>query len=75
MSDPVNHPAHYNKHMSPLEHPARPMMPEELSMFAAFSWEREGNRWGARRKTHYCGNFEGWIQLRKEIPGEAVFRG
>ena len=22
-----------------------------------------------------CGNFRGWVQHRKEIPGEAVFRG
>ena len=40
-------------HMSPLEHPARPQMPEESG-----------------RDT---GNFVGWIQLRKEIVGEAVF--
>ena len=44
-----------NGHMSPTEHPARPMTEEELS------------------KSQWCGNFRGWVQHRKEIPGEAVF--
>ncbi len=59
-------------HLSPLEHPARPMNDAELHLFA-----RPRHRWnGARfviesgRMTHYLGNFNGWVQLRKLIPGE-----
>lgn len=48
-----------NGHMSPTEHAARPMTPVELAL----------SRGG------FCGNFRGWVQHRKEIPGEAVFTG
>jgi len=91
-------------HMSPLEHPARPMTPWELDAFE--QWEAdfwvEGN--GTRtmrvsehflrqvqdydtvpggsgmpeirlksepKRVNYCGNFNGWVQLRKHVPGEA----
>lgn len=27
------------------------------------------------QRTHFCGNFNGWVQHRKELPGESVFRG
>jgi thymidylate synthase ThyX len=27
------------------------------------------------RETHFLGNFDGWVQMRKELPNEAVFRG
>ncbi len=46
-------------HMSPLEHAARPMTAVELDL------ANEG----------FCGNFRGWVQHRKELPGEAVFTG
>lgn len=46
-----------NGHMSPTEHAARPMTQTELTL------ARGG----------FCGNFRGWVQHRKEIPGEAVF--
>jgi len=46
-----------NGHMSPTEHAARPMGEVELSL------ARGG----------FCGNFRGWVQHRKELPGEAVF--
>lgn len=59
-------------HLSPLEHPARPMTDEELHMFA-----RSRHRWNGERfviesgeMDHYLGNFNGWVQLRKMIPGE-----
>lgn len=26
------------------------------------------------KRVHYCGNFNGWVQLRKLVPGEAVFK-
>jgi thymidylate synthase ThyX len=40
-------------HMSPLEHPARPLSEAELS------------------NGEWCGNFRGWMQLRKLIPCES----
>jgi len=96
-----------NGHLSPLEHPARPMAPWELESFKQYEFEiddGEGRRiirsncnlatfvyrrdvgiypkhlkvWGLggkERQVHYCGNYNGWVQLRKLIPGEAVFRG
>ena len=45
-------------HMSPLEHPATPLAGPKK-----FS-----------SKYIFCGNFRGWKQYRKMIPGEAVFR-
>ncbi len=59
-------------HMSPLEHPARPMTHEELMMFRAPELVWTGRNWRATSKfTHFCGNYNGWIQRRKMIPGEA----
>jgi thymidylate synthase ThyX len=67
-----------NGHMSPLEHPCRPMTRDELSLFqhheqkwngAAKKWERTG------RVRHFLGNVEGWIQFRKMVPGEEVYEG
>src|ERR1039457_4219435 len=59
-------------HMSPLEHPARPMTPEELSMFIQPVREWRGGKWvGTGAVTHFLGNVNGWIQHRKLIPGEA----
>lgn len=82
-------------HLSPFEHPARPMTPWELD--ASLQYEvllstPEGNRHlrvssrsleqierGEIRgiallsepwAVHYCGNFNGWVQLRKLVPGE-----
>jgi thymidylate synthase ThyX len=45
-------------HMSPLEHAATPMSDEE--------WDDH--------PSGYSGNFRGWSQHRKRIPGEAVFK-
>jgi len=56
-------------HLSPLEHPARPMTPSELDRFRVDRYEwAEG--WVRVGTGHYCGNFNGWIQLRKLVPGE-----
>lgn len=49
------------KHMSPLEHQATP------DTWATHAWDPAG--W-ANSKLH--GNFTGWIQYRKTIPGENV---
>lgn len=43
-------------HLSPHEHPARPLEPSEGATFDT-------------------GNFRGWVQLRKLVPGEANFGG
>jgi thymidylate synthase ThyX len=61
-------------HMSPLEHPARPMTSEELKIFQApelqfraadASWLHTG------KFTFFLGNVQGWVQYRKLVPGEA----
>jgi thymidylate synthase ThyX len=49
-------------HMSPLEHAAREMTAEELTLL---------NPWDGEPA---CGNFVGWVQHRKQLPGEAIFR-
>lgn len=66
-----------NGHMTPLEHAA---------VVAETTWDRQGNllfvdsgiTYGAETEYNPCfiGNFRSpWVQLRKTIPGEAVFRG
>lgn len=65
-------------HLSPLEHAARPMWHEELQLFArpVVEWNQARQRFevepraGAR---YYLGNFNGWVQDRKLIPGEDDF--
>lgn len=49
-------------HMSPLEHPARPMLHEEI-----VANRRLGDHGGL---IPFLGNFRGWVQHRKEIPYE-----
>lgn len=63
-----------NGHMSPLEHPARPMTPQELELFAQpeMEWDEAEAAWRhTGRFTHFLGNFQGWVQYRKLVPGEA----
>jgi hypothetical protein len=61
-----------NGHMSPLEHPARPMTPDELAMFATPVRQWNGTKWVATGEiVHFLGNYNGWVQHRKMIPGEA----
>jgi len=89
-------------HMSPLEHPARPMTGCELTAFRqveADFWTPEGTRTmrvseefvddlradggdhpefrmvGEPKFVHYCGNLNGWVQLRKLVPGESDIFG
>lgn len=63
-------------HMSPLEHPARPMTEHELDLFHQSNAEWRRTEWSpVVTRTHYLGNFNGWVQLRKLIPGESVFVG
>ena len=62
-------------HMSPLEHPCRPMTPHELDLFQRVEGSIsfvEGARppMNDARRTYFCGNFNGWVQYRKTIPGE-----
>lgn len=68
-------------HMSPLEHGCRPMSSYELEIFTQKpykvvnvdgSFVLEEDFEGKPR--HFLGNIEGWVQMRKLIPGEAVFR-
>jgi len=61
-----------NGHMSPLEHVARHMHSSEIGMFTQaqyrMSLQREWTAVDGRKS--YCGNFNGWIQLRKLIANE-----
>lgn len=53
-------------HMSPLEHPARPMTEEEIECLRSV-----GSVLGKDpRDVPFVGNFKGWVQHRKEIPYE-----
>ncbi len=61
-------------HMSPLEHPARPMTAHELKVFQApeLIFREADQTWvHTGRFTYFLGNFNGWVQHRKMIPGEA----
>lgn len=66
-------------HMSPFEHAARPMTDDDLWKWdilndkEAEAYDEEGLK---DRREHllanaFLGNFRGWVQHRKEIPGEA----
>lgn len=59
-------------HMSPLEHPARPMTAIELKLFEqpVYEW-RDEQFVDTGDRTHFLGNVQGWVQWRKMIPGEA----
>lgn len=50
-------------HMSPFEHAARPMTDDELARYLTADTNGKS----------FCGNFNGWIQYRKLLPGEAVW--
>lgn len=67
-----------NGHMSPLEHALRPMSQRELALFGhpEFVWDKGTSEFvSTGRYRHFLGNVEGWIQYRKLIPGEAVYKG
>lgn len=59
-----------NGHMSPFEHIARPMTKDEISDYALMS----GLNGGEDHIIPLCANFRGWVQMRKELPGEAVWK-
>ena len=59
-------------HMSPFEHVACPMTEDELWDTAAIH-RTNAPAWMQERH-HMCGNFRGWVQHRKTLPGEAVWR-
>jgi hypothetical protein len=62
-------------HMSPLEHPARPMTAHESKIFARprYRWIR--GEWFPEEPIHYCGNLNGWVSLRAMVPGEEDILG
>ncbi len=58
------------KHSSAFEHAGTPIYTNALSLFSSRFWprgvshkDRDGNYWS--------GNYKGWVQFRKLIPGEA----
>lgn len=70
-----------NGHMSPLEHAARPMYPDEYELFSQPAFKIvnvDGEERLVRdpdgKPRHFCGNVEGWIQYRKLVPNEDVFQ-
>lgn len=69
-----------NGHMSPFEHVARPMTKHEREIFERKEYVWEGTptcgKWVfTGRLSHYCGKFDGWVQVRKLIPGEQDILG
>lgn len=73
-------------HTSPYENVARPMTPDELEIFKQkrmrrdpeskrWSWvgahyEDSNKGWWDGEYTHFLGNVQGWVTLRKQIPYE-----
>jgi hypothetical protein len=62
----------YSGHMSPFEHVARPMNRSECEYKYGTHGEFVGDNMTPQK--NFCGNFKGWIQLRKELPHEDNFR-
>ena len=72
-------------HMAPLEHVARPMGHGEATDLIADATGARAHSFGqgkgidtrdmARPEKTFAGNFRGWVQLRKTIPGEADILG
>lgn len=59
-------------HWSPFEHQAKVATADEMMTHAHFRWDPHGQFFRADR----IGNFQvPWLQYRKTIPGEDVFRG
>jgi hypothetical protein len=59
-------------HMSPLEHPCRPMTEDELDMFCHAEYKWNGTKfYNTGAFTHFLGNVQGWVQLRKMMPNES----
>ncbi len=52
-------------HLSPFEHVARPMTQAERQHYA-----RRDEHMNVHPEDAFCGNFRGWVQYRKLIPGE-----
>jgi thymidylate synthase ThyX len=60
-------------HMSPFEHVARPMSDDDLFLrggIAGSVMDEPEDGYSMARLIYWCGNFRGWVQLRKTIPNE-----
>lgn len=62
-----------NGHMSPFEHPARPMDAFEHLAYRTYRVVGEGDARTAVEAGSFAGNFRGWIQARKQIRHEHNF--
>lgn len=64
-------------HMSPYENVARPMTPDELDLFKQkkMKWYPEKGWVWTGEYTHFLGNVQGWVTLRKMIPHEEDILG
>lgn len=58
-------------HMSPLEHVARPMTVRECEAKYGLKGKSVGDNFDPAK--NFCGNFRGWVQMRKELPSEDNF--
>ena len=57
-----------SQHLSPLEHPCRPMTRQELALIAQPEVRYDGAQFVCTgRCRHFLGNIEGWVQLRKMV--------
>lgn len=72
-----------NGHMSPFEHVARPISPEDMDpetggdlqnkLMIPLASAKRATHSGLRAGDVWCGNVRGWVQLRKLIPNENNF--
>ena len=61
--------------MSPFESVARPMTEKELNNYEIKNYIDKESHVQCNNTTFYCGNFNGWISYRKEIPYEWNVKG
>lgn len=61
-------------HMSPFEHCARPMDKEDMKLLARKPGIVGVDLRELDPKSVFSGNFRGWMQMRKELPSEDVFK-
>lgn len=57
-------------HMSPFEHVARPMTVDDVRVDLLAQGATGGDDVRINPAQHWRGPFQGWVQLRKELPGE-----
>ena len=64
----------FSGHMSPFEHCARPMSRDDVKQILLQPGVTGVDKLDLDPSVTFGGNFRGWVQMRKELPNEAVFR-